>query len=174
MDDLSPNQDYLWMMRAVELARRGVGTTSPNPPVGAVIVRDGFILGEGHHEIAGELHAERRAIDNAHWKGNGQWLKGSTIYVGSQFAGLSGSGDQFFDIFRIVWIVDFNVLISFGVNSVISGDIDGDTVNSVDSGFQLIVDFSDHNTVEAAFGGSGEEDAGLDGAQTDSYKSTHL
>lgn len=81
MDDLSPNQDYLWMMRAVELARRGVGTTSPNPPVGAVIVRDGFILGEGYHEIAGELHAERRAIENAKWKGNGQWLKGSTLYV---------------------------------------------------------------------------------------------
>ena len=81
MDDLSPNQDYLWMMRAVELARRGVGTTSPNPPVGAVIVRDGFMLGEGYHEVAGEQHAERRAIDNAYWKGNEQWLKGSTLYV---------------------------------------------------------------------------------------------
>lgn len=77
----SPNQDDLWMMRAIELARRGLGTTSPNPPVGAVIVRDGILLGEGFHEVAGEPHAERLAIANAIMKKNKEYLRGSTIYI---------------------------------------------------------------------------------------------
>lgn len=76
---LSP--DELWMMRALELAQKGVGTTSPNPPVGAVIVKNGQILGEGYHERAGELHAERRAIQDALERGHRSELAGSTIYV---------------------------------------------------------------------------------------------
>lgn len=75
------DQDRLWMMRAIELARKGVGTTSPNPPVGAVIVKDGIMIGEGHHEIAGEAHAERRAIENACRRGKEAQLNGSTIYI---------------------------------------------------------------------------------------------
>lgn len=59
----------------------GVGTTSPNPPVGAVIVKNGVILGQGYHERAGELHAERRALADARAKGNSEKLKGATIYV---------------------------------------------------------------------------------------------
>ena len=74
-------RDTEWMLRAVELSRKGVGTTSPNPPVGAVIVKDGSILGEGWHERAGEAHAERRAIADAIAKGQGSNLPGSTIYV---------------------------------------------------------------------------------------------
>lgn len=69
------------MMRAIELARKGLGTTSPNPPVGAVIVRDSILLGEGYHEVAGEPHAERLAISNAIRKGNKALLKGATIYI---------------------------------------------------------------------------------------------
>lgn len=75
------NQDQLWMSRALEIAQHGVGTTSPNPPVGAVIVKDGVLLGEGWHEVAGEAHAERRAINNAKFRGNEDALKGATIYV---------------------------------------------------------------------------------------------
>lgn len=81
MYDTPPNHDYLWMMRAVELARQGQGTTSPNPPVGAVIVRDGILLGEGYHQVAGEPHAERLAIANAIFKGNAEAMRGATIYV---------------------------------------------------------------------------------------------
>ena len=75
------DQDSLWMTRALELAHKGLGTTSPNPPVGAVIVKNGVLLGEGWHERAGELHAERRAINHARLRGHEQELKGATIYV---------------------------------------------------------------------------------------------
>ena len=54
------DQDY--MRRAIELARRGVGWTSPNPMVGAVIVKEGRIIGEGWHKKCGGLHAERNAF----------------------------------------------------------------------------------------------------------------
>ena len=50
---MQEQSDQQWMSRALELARMGLGTTSPNPPVGAIIVRDGQILGEGYHEVAG-------------------------------------------------------------------------------------------------------------------------
>ena len=73
--------DELWMYRALSQARQGLGTTSPNPPVGAVIVKDNFLLGEGYHERAGEPHAERRAIANAILRGHEARLKGATIYV---------------------------------------------------------------------------------------------
>lgn len=53
-------QEY--MRRAIELARRGAGWTSPNPLVGAVIVHDGRIIGEGWHEKCGGPHAERNAL----------------------------------------------------------------------------------------------------------------
>lgn len=51
-----------YMYRAIELARKGVGHVNPNPLVGAVIVKDGRIIGEGCHEYYGGLHAERNAF----------------------------------------------------------------------------------------------------------------
>lgn len=54
------DRDY--MSRAIELAKLGIGWTNPNPMVGAVIVKDGRIIGEGYHRRCGELHAERNAI----------------------------------------------------------------------------------------------------------------
>ena len=51
-------EDVGFMRRALELARRGLYTTHPNPRVGCVIVRDGEIVGEGFHARAGEPHAE--------------------------------------------------------------------------------------------------------------------
>ncbi|MGI6721114.1 MAG: bifunctional diaminohydroxyphosphoribosylaminopyrimidine deaminase/5-amino-6-(5-phosphoribosylamino)uracil reductase RibD [Anaerovoracaceae bacterium] len=53
-----------FMERALQLAVKGRGYTNPNPVVGAVIVKDGRIIGEGYHEKYGELHAERNALAN--------------------------------------------------------------------------------------------------------------
>jgi len=53
------------MAAALDQARRGVGLTSPNPPVGAVIVKDEAIIGWGYHQKAGEGHAEVEAIHDA-------------------------------------------------------------------------------------------------------------
>ena len=81
IDNNLHHRDEEMMQRALELASRGVGTTSPNPPVGAVIVKNGRIIGEGYHERAGEAHAERRALQNAREQGNEAELVGATIYV---------------------------------------------------------------------------------------------
>lgn len=64
------------MRRALELARLGMGRTSPNPPVGAVVARDGAIVGEGYHRRAGEPHAEGVALENA-----GEAARGAEIFV---------------------------------------------------------------------------------------------
>ena len=69
--------DETWMRRALELGRRGEGRTRPNPPVGAVIVRDGQVLGEGWHHRAGGPHAEIEAIAGLT---PGQ-TAGATLYV---------------------------------------------------------------------------------------------
>lgn len=79
-------QDHQWMLLALEQARLGLGLTSPNPPVGAVIVQtcaDGSqkLLAADYHPRAGELHAERRAIMQAREKGQEEALKGACIYV---------------------------------------------------------------------------------------------
>ncbi|MEM7027201.1 MAG: bifunctional diaminohydroxyphosphoribosylaminopyrimidine deaminase/5-amino-6-(5-phosphoribosylamino)uracil reductase RibD [Pseudomonadota bacterium] len=57
-------QDYQFMSRAMQLARRGQLTCKPNPEVGCVIVRQGDILNEGWHQFAGEAHAEINALNN--------------------------------------------------------------------------------------------------------------
>jgi diaminohydroxyphosphoribosylaminopyrimidine deaminase / 5-amino-6-(5-phosphoribosylamino)uracil reductase len=62
--------------RALELAERGRGTTAPNPVVGAVVVRNGQIVGEGWHERKGGPHAEVVALEAA-----GRLARGSTLYV---------------------------------------------------------------------------------------------
>ena len=53
-------EDYMRM--AIALAVKGEGHVNPNPMVGAVIVKDGRVIGQGYHEKYGELHAERNAI----------------------------------------------------------------------------------------------------------------
>ncbi len=68
--------DKLFMQRALELASRGEGRTSPNPAVGAVIVRDGRILAEGYHKRAGGPHAEIAALREA-----AQSVRGATVYI---------------------------------------------------------------------------------------------
>jgi diaminohydroxyphosphoribosylaminopyrimidine deaminase/5-amino-6-(5-phosphoribosylamino)uracil reductase len=65
-----------FLERALELAERGRGTTQPNPVVGAVLVRDGEVVGEGWHERKGEAHAEVNALAAA-----GDSARDSTLYV---------------------------------------------------------------------------------------------
>src|SRR5438876_670422 len=64
---------------AIRLARRGYGTTSPNPMVGAVLVKRGKIIGRGWHRRAGEPHAEVEAICDAEKRGHSP--KGATLYM---------------------------------------------------------------------------------------------
>ena len=71
----------LWMHRAIEEAEKGIGRTSPNPAVGAVIVRNGKEIGAGWHRAAGQPHAEREAIANATRLHGEDALKGAIIYV---------------------------------------------------------------------------------------------
>ena len=68
--------DHLHMARALQLAARGLFTTSPNPRVGCVIVRDGRTVGEGWHQRAGTPHAEIHALNAA-----GEAARGATVYV---------------------------------------------------------------------------------------------
>ena len=68
--------DEAWMARAVALAEGGRGTASPNPMVGAVLVRDGRVVGEGFHRAAGTAHAEAVALAAA-----GGAAEGATCYV---------------------------------------------------------------------------------------------
>ena len=69
-------EDEKYMRLALRLARRGMGTTSPNPLVGAVVVRGGRIVGRGFHRRAGEPHAEVLALRSA-----GKKAQGATLYV---------------------------------------------------------------------------------------------
>src|SRR5438874_1541715 len=69
----SPEQ---WLRRALELAERGRGYVEPNPLVGAVLVRDGRVVGEGWHRRYGEPHAEVNALGEA-----GEAARGATLYV---------------------------------------------------------------------------------------------
>lgn len=64
------------MKMALDLAVKGRGFTSPNPMVGAVIVKDGIVVGSGYHEAVGKAHAEVNAIKDA-----GDLAKGATLYV---------------------------------------------------------------------------------------------
>ena len=75
MNNPSPD-DVRHMARALQLAKRGLYTTDPNPRVGCVIVRDGLVVGEGWHRCAGEPHAEIHALAAA-----GSQARGATAYV---------------------------------------------------------------------------------------------
>src|SRR5205823_14221789 len=72
-----------FLERAIELAERGRGTTQPNPVVGAVLVRDGELVGEGWHERKGEAHAEVNALAEAGGRGRG-WTHFVTLEPGAQ------------------------------------------------------------------------------------------
>jgi len=68
--------DKKYMNEAIRLAEKGKGKTAPNPMVGAVIVKNGKVIGKGYHHKAGSAHAEIDAISNSHGP-----VRGSTIYI---------------------------------------------------------------------------------------------
>ena len=98
------------MARCLQLAKNGLGTTYPNPMVGAVIVHNEKIIGEGWHQKAGEPHAEVHAINRVHAK---ELLKESTIYVSLEPCSHFGKTPPCSDL-----------IIASGIKKVIIGSVD--------------------------------------------------
>jgi diaminohydroxyphosphoribosylaminopyrimidine deaminase/5-amino-6-(5-phosphoribosylamino)uracil reductase len=73
--------DERWMGLALAEAAKGVGRTAPNPPVGAVVVRDGALIGRGYHRAAGSPHAEREALADARANHGADAVRGATVVV---------------------------------------------------------------------------------------------
>jgi diaminohydroxyphosphoribosylaminopyrimidine deaminase / 5-amino-6-(5-phosphoribosylamino)uracil reductase len=94
--------------RALELAERGRGTTHPNPIVGAVVVRDGEVVGEGWHERRGEPHAEVLALEAA-----GERARGATLFVTMEPCAHHGSTPPCTE-----------AVIAAGVAKVVAGSLD--------------------------------------------------
>ena len=102
--------DELYMQRCLQLAALGLGSTSPNPMVGAVIVRDGVVIGEGYHHRCGEAHAEINAINSVEDK---ELLKSSTLYVNLEPCSHFGKTPPCAD-----------AIIRYGIPKVVIGSID--------------------------------------------------
>ena len=68
--------DEQWMRQVLRLAKKGRGRTSPNPMVGALVVKGGRVVGQGYHARAGEPHAEILALQQA-----GEKARGATLYI---------------------------------------------------------------------------------------------
>jgi diaminohydroxyphosphoribosylaminopyrimidine deaminase/5-amino-6-(5-phosphoribosylamino)uracil reductase len=94
--------------RALELAERGRGTTQPNPVVGAVVVRDGKVVGEGWHHRKGEAHAEVIALEAA-----GERAQGATLFVTMEPCKSHGSTPPCTD-----------AVLAAGVAKVVAGSLD--------------------------------------------------
>ena len=94
--------------RALELAERGRGTTQPNPVVGAVVVRDGEVVGEGWHQRKGEAHAEVIALEAA-----GEQARGATLFVTMEPCKSHGSTPPCTD-----------AVLAAGVAKVVAGSLD--------------------------------------------------
>src|SRR6185369_3972814 len=71
--------DCAFMMRALSLAERGLFTTTPNPRVGCVVVKNGVVIGEGWHQRTGDRHAEVNALADVAARGDDP--RGATVYV---------------------------------------------------------------------------------------------
>jgi len=75
------NSDDHWMNLALIEARKGVGKTAPNPPVGAVIVKDNVLLGRGWHRAVGKPHAEREALADAFENFGRESVRDASIFI---------------------------------------------------------------------------------------------
>ena len=102
--------DELYMQRCLQLAALGLGKTSPNPMVGAVIVHNGNIIGEGYHHQCGQAHAEVNAINSVK---DIELLKESTLYVNLEPCSHFGKTPPCAD-----------AIIRYGIPKVVIGSID--------------------------------------------------
>lgn len=102
--------DELYMQRCLQLAALGLGKTSPNPMVGAVIVHNNEIIGEGYHHQCGQAHAEVNAINSVK---NMELLKKSTLYVNLEPCSHFGKTPPCAD-----------AIIRYGIPKVVIGSID--------------------------------------------------
>lgn len=100
--------EEIWMQRCIELARKGIGSVSPNPLVGAVVIRDGRIIGEGYHRKFGEPHAEVNALQSAK-----EDVRGATVAVNLEPCNYFGKTPPCTDL-----------LIRSGVSRVVVGMLD--------------------------------------------------
>jgi diaminohydroxyphosphoribosylaminopyrimidine deaminase / 5-amino-6-(5-phosphoribosylamino)uracil reductase len=100
--------DQRYVERALDLAERGRGTTHPNPIVGAVVVADGQVIGEGWHERKGGPHAEVVALEAA-----GERVRGATVYVTLEPCAHHGSTPPC-----------VGALLDAGVRGVVAGQLD--------------------------------------------------
>ncbi|MFI5310975.1 MAG: bifunctional diaminohydroxyphosphoribosylaminopyrimidine deaminase/5-amino-6-(5-phosphoribosylamino)uracil reductase RibD [Gemmatimonadales bacterium] len=105
-------QERAWMRRALALARRGWGQTAPNPMVGAVVVRESAVVGEGFHARFGEAHAEVRALESA-----GPRANGATMFVSLEPCNHQGKTPPCSE-----------AIIAAGVRRVVAGTRDPSTV----------------------------------------------
>ena len=112
--------DILYMRRCLQLARCGNGSTSPNPMVGAVIVSEGRIIGEGYHIRAGEPHAEVNAVNSVK-ECDRHLLSSSTIYVSLEPCSHYGKTPPCCDLIIakgikrvVIATTDFNVQVNGG------------------------------------------------------------
>jgi len=104
------HNDELYMSRCIDLAKKGFGSVSPNPMVGAVIVHNGHIIGEGYHEKFGGPHAEVNAVESVKDK---SVLKYSTIYVSLEPCSFKGKTGACLDL-----------ILKHGFSKVVIGSID--------------------------------------------------
>ena len=109
-----PDQDELYMRRALSLARRGWGQTHPNPMVGAVVVENGKVVGEGWHARDGGPHAERVALDSV----PGELSGTATLYVTLEPCSTAGRTGACCD-----------AILAAGVKRVVVGAIDPNPVH---------------------------------------------
>jgi diaminohydroxyphosphoribosylaminopyrimidine deaminase/5-amino-6-(5-phosphoribosylamino)uracil reductase len=105
---LERSDDQKWLARALELAAKGQGLASPNPMVGAVLVRDGALIAEGFHTYDGLRHAEIIALEAA-----GEKARGATLYVNLEPCSHTGRTGPC-----------TRALISAGIERVVAGMID--------------------------------------------------
>ena len=104
------NQDEKYMQRALELAKKGGRAVAPNPMVGAVLVKNGRMIGEGYHQVFGGPHAEVMAVESVV---DPDELKGATIYVTLEPCRHHGKTPPCWDLVQ-----------SVGIKKVICGSLD--------------------------------------------------
>lgn len=139
--------DRSYLVRAIELARLGYGRVSPNPYVGAVVVKAGEVIGEGYHQASGTAHAEVNAINDAINQGHD--VKGASLYVTLEPCCMHGKTPACTDLIlksgitRVVTAVeDPNPLVSGKGHEILrNAGIEVETNLLVDKGNALIRSF---------------------------------